>query len=508
MKYPCITLMIAALLLASQNAVAYTDVGIDVQTMVNATCPCSTLSGEDLNVMITNLGTSRETYTLSLILPDDETWSGFISPAITLSPEEGESAGAFFITPSCSVAPGIYTLAVMVNSSASGKWFVKEFDIGVLACHSIGIETGEYGLCKGMESLFPISVFNLGIGDERVILSASESWVGFPERTFDIGQGEEANLTVLFSPPEDVSGTMNITISAKSTTSYAFSEKTFTVDIRDCYALDVTIEPEMTVVCPCEHAEFMLSIYNSGIMQDTYIVSFDNRSTEVTLKAGESGEIRIPIEVPCDMEEGEYEIGISIDSTTPGVAEVSFHVLSLSECYSVSMLDGTEIESVEVGKAVTYTITVSNEGRFDRTYELLMDAPDWIHLSEKRVVVGAGEKKDIYLYAAPNYYVDAGNYSAALSAITEIEQAGLEFKVNVRSDFSMEGEPPWNETWIPPSIGEGEYNITMNISIPTGGILAGAGEDQDRPWTQIMMLTILAIGVVVILILRFVIMIK
>lgn len=519
--------VLIALVLISPTALAYTDVGIDVQTRVSSTCPCTTLTGEDINVIIKNLGTSRETYQLSLALPDDETWSGFISPTITLSPDEEGSVGAFFLTPSCSVDPGTYSVGVMVNSTSSGKGYLKEFEVGVLTCHGIEIEAEEFKLCQGIESVLSINVSNTGMGDERIKLTASESWIGFPAKTIDIDKGEEIEVSVLFSPPGDESGKKIFTVTAESTTSYASAEETYTADVRVCYSSVASIEPERIVVCPCETAEFVLSIYNTGLMVDTFVVSFNDGSSEMTIWPGEKDELKVPIDIPCDMEEGEYTVVVSIESMTSGTAEAAIDVLSSSECYSVSLTTGNDMETVEVGKAVTYTITISNDGRFDQEYELLIDAPDWIHLSKKQVALGPGEGKDVYLYAAPNYYIAAGNYSAALSAMSETEQAGLEFKVNVNSDFSIEEAippdveepltdnkteavviPPDSDTGQEDQVREGDGNITMNISIPTGGLIAGDAEEQDRPWNQIMLLTILAIGVVVILILRFVIMIK
>ena len=46
----------------------------------------------------------------------------------------------------------------------------------------------------------------------------------------------------------------------------------------------------------------------------------------------------------------------------------------------------------------------------------------------------------------------------------------------------------------------------MNLSIPAGEAVGGEGS--DRSWSQIVMITILAIGVVFVLILRFVVMMK
>ncbi len=524
MRYIQIAALVFALVLLSPSVLAYTDASIDIRSRVNATCPCSTLTGDDMNVVVKNLGTSRETYQLYLILPDDDLWSGFISPTITLSPEEEGSAGAVFITPSCTVEPGVYTVGVMVKSTVSDKAFVKEFDLRVLPCHWFVFETGEYDLCQGIDSLFEIGIENEGISDEKVELSASEDWVSFPVSTVEIEKDGEEMVNVLFSPPADEFGLKNVTIMARSLTSYATREKTITANVRECYSADIDIEPSALEVCPCKAARFVLEIRNMGLMEDMYQVTYSNKSSEVTLAPGDGEGVMVSVDIPCDAEGGDYPLEVSIDSHTPEMIEAIIGVKPYDECYAVSMSIDDRSKEVEVGKAVTFTMEIENTGEFEQVYELLVDAPGWVHLSDSQARLAPGEGKDIYLYAAPNYYIQAGSYSAAVSAMSETEQAGLELEIDVQSEFSIEpGEeanetPPAPEEVIVPEppappeeageIGEGE-NITLNISIPTGAVVVGeAADEEDRPWTQIMLLTVLAIGVVFILILRFVIMIK
>jgi len=500
MKYLCSAFLIFTLFSLSPSVFAYSDAGIEIQCRVNATCPCSTLTPDDINVLVTNLGTSRETYQLSLDLPAGGLWSGFIPPTITLSPEEQGSAGAIFITPSCGVEPGIYTLGVVANSTISDKSFSEEFEIEVLPCHWLEIEADEYELCQGIDSSFDIGITNDGISDEKIKVSASEEWVTFPVSMIEVEEGEKKTVEMLFSPPADEAGMKNVTISVESLTSYARREKTILTNIRECYSGAISIEPMRRDVCPCKTAGFSLKIGNTGLLEDTYVIMYNNQSSEISVGPGETGRVELSVDVPCDKEQGDYPVLITMDSRTPGKTSVTLGVLPMRDCYSVLLSTENSTKTVAVGKAVTYRFTITNNGKFSQVYELLIDAPGWVHLSDSRLELEPGGGGDVYLYAAPNYYTQAGNYSAAVSAVSEIEQAGLEFKVNVLSGFSFD----INET--PEGILSAS-NITMNISIPTGGIIAGEDE-KETSWTQIMMLTILALGVVIILILRFVIMLK
>jgi uncharacterized membrane protein len=494
--------LVFALVLMAPGALAYTDVGIDVHTRVNATCPCSTLTPDDINVFITNLGTSRETYELSLNLPDGGDWSGFISPAITLSPKEQGSAAAIYITPSCSVEAGTYNMSVVVRSGISDKEFVRGFEIDVLPCHQLSIELKEYEFCEGIESSSEITIKNNGISDEKLRVAASEDWITLSVSDIEIGKGEEETIEVIFSPPDDEAGMKNVTISVESLTSYARSEKTILANVRDCYATGISIDPVRLDVCPCKTGDFLLTINNTGLMDDTYVVMYEKQSREVDISAGETEEVEVSVDIPCDKEQGDYPVLITVDSYTPGKTEVILGVMPLNECYTVSLSSDNTSQTVAVGKAVTYTLTIKNNGEFKQVYELLMDAPDWVHLSESRAELEAGEEKEIYLYAAPSYYIQAGEYIAAASVVSEIEQAGIEFKVIVLSDFPFAAGV--NESVTSTSENLSEANVTMKISIPTGELISaeGGAVEDDGSWTQIMLLTILALGVVIILILK------
>ncbi len=477
--------------LASLQVSAYPEAGIAVIQEVDSVCPCSTLSSEDVSLMVTNLDDKEATYNLALNLPDDKKWSGFIVPEVTLSGGESMTV-PIFVTPSCSVSPGDYSIGVLASSDVSGKITEDEFQIEVSKCRWVGIEADDYEVCQGKESSFEVMLVNDGKENERVKLTTNAEWAVFPVDVFDVESGEETTAELVLSPPSDLEGTGDLTIMLESEISYFADEETVEVDVLKCYGTELSVVPDVDDVCPCKTAEFMLQVNNTGLYTDNYTIDYGGLIEKIGIAEGESAEVLLSIDVPCDREAGDYPLDIAIDSEDPNApveSSVIVEVYPLDECYAVAVISDGMPETLNVGESVAYIVAIGNAGKFAQTYDIVLDAPEWVYLSDEELTLEPGYGEEIYVYVAPPYGADSGNYSVGLSVNSDNEQGRIGFEVTVVSDFDE---------------GADEGSITMNISIPTGEVT----EAGDRPWSQIIMITILAIGVVFVLILRFVIMMK
>jgi len=488
MKASLMAFLIIAFI-AAVPAQAYSEASIDVKLANGTLCPCSTLTSDDVSVTVKNTGTSTETYQLELELPDEGSWSGFISPSMKLSPGE-EGKATVFITPSCGVEPGKYDITVVAKSPASDKSFTQDFTLEVMKCHWIDIVAKDYELCQGIESKKKITITNGGVSSETVIIKSSAPWVTPAVNQTEIKRGDKKEIELLFSPGKDIAGMQDVKLTVESVTSYAKNEQTLKVNVLKCYSSDIKIEPLRQQVCPCQTADFTLTVENTGLKEDEFLVTFENQSSRMSISAGDSGKFSFSVNIPCDRKAGNYTIPVKVDSSTLHKANPTITVLPSSLCYGVGLSSDYTRATVGVGSGMVYKFTVKNKGKFAQAYDLQLDAPEWVHLSESRVELPAGEQVDVYIYAAPYYYTDQGNYTAKVTAVTETEKSSIDFMLNVKSDYTFDRITD---------------NVSMNISIPTGGVV---GAETGTSQAQILMISILAIGVVVILILRFVIMMK
>jgi uncharacterized membrane protein len=495
MKCAFSAFIVFSLVLMAVQAEASSDADIGVKYTANSICPSYTLTSKDISVSLKNLGDSRETYQITLQLPEDGNWSGFVSPSVTLSPGEQKVLDALFLTPSYDVKPGTYNVAITATSTASGKAFGRDFPVEVLKCHWLDIQAGDHELCQGIKSMFDVNLTNGGTDDEQVKLSSSEPWADFSESgSFLLKKGQSRTVQISLSPPKDEAGIKDLKMVAESTTSYARNEVTVKADVRKCYSSNVSVEPDAQDVCPCRTAVFKLNAMNTGLMEDVYTISNNNKTTKMAVDPNASKEKEITVDIPCNEKARNFSMEIETDSRLSSMkSNVTIRVLPMKTCYSVMLLTKeNENKSVGVGMAVTYGFKVINTGKFRQTYNLTISSADWVHLSDTQVELDPREEKDVYVYAAPPFNVDARTYLVNVSANGENQKGSMDFKIKVLS------------SGLPPGVNQTANNITLNMSI-TGGIV---GAKWDRPLTQVMLITILAVGVVIILILRFIVLMK
>ncbi len=509
MKYAFIAFLIAALM-AATPAAALVEADVQVDVHSNTLCPCSTLTTEDFEVFVKNMDSRTQEYRLELILPDDELWSGFIVPNVTLSANDVQIAAAF-VTSSCWVKPGVYTVGVKVISPVSGESSVKNFDVEVLKCRWVEVTADEYELCQEEESTVELTFVNDGDRDEKIKLSTSEAWAVFPDDSLEIARGEEKTVELVFTPSDDIEGEQTVTLNLDSEISYMRNKEKLSATVRDCYGTELSVEPSRQNVCPCQTADFTLEVKNAGLLEDQYTIRYGDESSEMSIVRNGTGKVSLAIDVPCDKEEGDYPLEIEIDSNDPVSSTVIVGVLSAFECYNVYLYseDAVNVRPVEIGESETYEIVAVNKGKFTQSYELVLDAPYWIHMSDYGTELAPGNEKFFYVYAAPEYAVEAGSYPVYVAAVGENEKASIEFEVVVVSNFTITEE---DEEAVAEEAAETEEpsdalgeEMEADISLPTGQVI---GEGEDRPWSQIVMISILAIAVVFVLVLRFVIMMK
>lgn len=115
---------------------ALADTIVTSEVIADSVCPCSTIGGiNDIVISVKNTGEDSETYDLEIIFPDDELWSGFIQPSVDVGASKTESVYPF-ITPSCWITPGEYSLSVSAVDS-NGLEIMTTFIVEVGKCRWI-----------------------------------------------------------------------------------------------------------------------------------------------------------------------------------------------------------------------------------------------------------------------------------------------------------------------------------------------------------------------------------
>jgi uncharacterized membrane protein len=373
----------------------------------------------------------------------------------------------------------------------------------------------EKTLCAGpFTDNFTVQIKNTGSVDNEIALSTS--FGELEDETLMLAPGEtgEALIRVVSLAEEGVKE-FSLTITD--------GVNTRVVQMRmiteNCYSANLSIEPDSQTACPYTNVEYLITLTNTGNLEDTYTVSYGVGSETVTLPPAESAEMFFIL--PADYQEaGVYAIRVNLTSLSGLETSriVSLSVKGVEECYSVELTDGDG--TVETGKAIGKEINVKNTGEVAGTFQLSLEAPEWVLIKPVTVSLESGQDENVYVYISPLYATEAGEYSVKVRAASQYASGDFDLTVTI-PEGQFPGEIPENVTDQPPeeniTTNETETtNITLNVSTEDGindtsppitGEVVGEDSESDRQF-RTMAIAVIAIIIIIILAARFVLLFK
>lgn len=188
--------------------------------------------------------------------------------------------------------------------------------------------------------------------------------------------------------------------------------------------IDVVANIFSQVVEPCSPVLFNLSVVNTGSFDEKYFFSVKQVSgveilpSDVVLQPGQKQDVLVRF-VPDDCSLfGNFPVVFSARTENTGlVADVDLSLEIVPVDVLVISKDVTVISANHY--LSTAKIHVKNEGAQLASYNLSIEAPDWVKLDSQRIDVGAGSESDILLIINPAESVVDGEYELVVSAESE-----------------------------------------------------------------------------------------
>lgn len=473
MKAVYLALLIVFAASLAEPVSAYYGASMDVLLEMSQFCPCDIISSDEITMEIRNYGTGTDTYHMSLDLPSD--WTGFILPTITLSSGETAKIDPVWITPACGTEPGIYTFSVLARSGKSGKVVKKDLGVEIMACHDVAISTESYlGTCEGRTLTTEIEVVNLGKVYESFSLTAIPNWVTVAPDSVLIDSGETEGVSLIFNPPEGMTGTQNIVITAESSTSYANTQKTIKLAIEECYDFDAALSPPENEVCKGSYASYYLNIDNTGTKADTYrIITPDWIVADENAVRIESMERESVLIAANPQFRGLREVLVTVASTNhPGKTVDATSEVNVVDCRSVAVSMSPAQRNVCKWENTNYIARIENTGTVVTSYELIASRGT---LENKKVVLGPGDAQNVVLDIIGTddprtYTIDVlafdGNVSDEDSVTLEVKNCyDAGFVVTPLQSNACKGDEIMYTAQIKNT---GEYNDDYTLEYPEG----------------------------------------
>lgn len=143
--------------------------------------------------------------------------------------------------------------------------------------------------------------------------------------------------------------------------------------------------------------------------------------------------------------------------------------LTVDDCYSISLNTSEERDQVCGCEEAKYEVVVENRGKFKETVKLgLVEAPDFVTLSDKSLEIGPNNKSVFVLTVLPECF-DSGAYDIQIISYLESNS-----KITSTSEIAIDVTPKEDcykaEIIAPKNIRAGYFGKTVSISVKNLGI--------------------------------------
>ncbi len=372
----CSPLLVVAILsfLALQPSVLAFPVEIVFSQTEIATC-AEPITPQDVKITVQNLGSDTDSYALSLDLP--EGWNGQIKQTIILASGEQKEVNPFLVSSiPLGTVPGDYEITVTAKSlSNSQDVSAATLKIKILPCFQVQLSAADFyaEICQESAATVTkqIQIKNLGKFTDTFKLNASVPWITFSENSLTLAPQETKSVAVTAAKPAGLVGVQDILLTATSASYPGSDTETFKLNIIDCHAALLTIEPVNSKICFGQSAELSLVVKNTGTETDTFTLVAPSwitlESTQVTLTPGEFQNISV---TAAPLETGPVSVEISATSQTEGETFAGTGTIDVSDCRDVSLNAGPSEIAVCPAQEVEFSGSVQNTGGVTDTYTI------------------------------------------------------------------------------------------------------------------------------------------
>ncbi|MEM4152820.1 MAG: hypothetical protein QXK80_01740 [Candidatus Pacearchaeota archaeon] len=469
----------------------------------NTVCPGSTIVIEDIVT-----ATTPGAFTIAI--------GGTASSFTTTVPagfwlEQGEKEAIYsYITPSSKVSPGNYVLEVTITQGGIVK--TQKHNIIVENCHNtvLKVEPSTQTICACEQKSFSLTLSNLGNYLENYILTVegpAKDWINLSSKEITLGSNKSTTIAAYIMTPCNVKGSYEINFVAKSKSEYAKANAKAKVDIVSCYDYSISTEKTYYDICEAEKVVIPVKIKNFGTQNNIYKINMQAPNwtvldlKQITVEKDKEGIFNIIAQPPYKTQ-GNFTVFLEVMSEYGKVLKKHDIRIDVAKCYDVSVIIEEDKDKMCNALSNTYSVVIKNIGKFQNTYDIVLEAPDWVTISEKRLTLNASKEKAIVLDVHPPYNTKEGTYEIKVKAVDAISKAEASDSLNITTISLEECYKPAISTkdelikvardgtatvlFIVENKGTNDANYTVEISgtatkfsqINPGTIKLGAGKAQ------------------------------
>ncbi|MFH1786636.1 MAG: hypothetical protein ABH829_03255 [archaeon] len=287
-------------------------------------------------------------------------------------------------------------------------------------------------LCRYSTNFVDVVFGDSGSGTASYTLQKSgdaADWVTLSESSFSVQEGTLKTVKAFFTiPPDAAFGAHSVVISDGT------EEKTITVNVMNCYAIELTPAKESVSVCPFEEYLLPLEVRNTGKYSELISLNAETKIdpfaiTVLPQSTSTAYAVITGVENPTT-----YNLSITAKSQETGASDSAEVRVTVEDCYGAEV--SAPLAEVCQGERAHFSFSITNTGT--RANEFLLSAPAGLTLSANKAYVKPGQTERISYYLSPGSS-DAGKYSLDVVFSAGKWKKTVAFPVNVRdcTDFSV-----------------------------------------------------------------------
>ncbi|MBS3073334.1 hypothetical protein J4465_00870 [Candidatus Pacearchaeota archaeon] len=342
-----------------------------------------------------------------------------------------------YLTPSTKFSPGLYYLDLQIASN--GQVRTSHQLIVVENCHNTELiaEPTTQTICSCEQKFVKYTLYNKGKYIENYKISAdgiAAAWTNLSLTELTIPGNSSREFFAYISTPCNTIGRYELNVVAKSESEYSQTNAKSSFNTVSCY--DYTVIPEKYFYSVCENEKLVvpITLANNGVKNNNYKINLDAPTwatidqKELNIPVNSSKTLNLLVQPPFKTI-GNYTAKIDVLSTEGKIIKKQEITIESKNCYGVY----TEIQSTKDrmcnALTKTYSVLIKNTGKFQNTYDLVLDAPNWVTLSEKHFTLNTSGEKQITLDVHPPYN--------SLPATSEIKIIAIDKISNYSASHSL-----------------------------------------------------------------------
>jgi uncharacterized membrane protein len=425
----------------------------------------------DVQIFVKNMGTSSDTYQLSMTLPQG--WTGSIQPDIALASGEESPLYYFYVNIPATALPGKYRITIQAKSmSNSADVAKKEVLVDVLACHIVELKTVDNYKETCQESAgtstYGLQVTNRGKWTESFRLSSTTDWVRFSQTEIELNSGETKNIQLIAEPPATLSGTQDIHVTVKSTQagSYAQDDDVVQLKLNNCYDFKIDVQPSENSVCLTKSVSYKLTISNTGQKTDTYQITAPQWVTpgqaEIEVPTGQARQVDVHVR-PTHAGRSAFNVNVLSLNESGNMKSVERYVLA-EECRGVALIPSPDVLTACKGTIATFNIAIKNTGTIEETFEVKASVGS---LEAESVTLPGGESRSIDLNIDTKE-LEIGNQTVLVEVGDDVVSDQSELELVIEDCYGLSfAVVVTNEDKICPGI-----DVPFEVTVENNGKLA------------------------------------